>query len=71
MNRETVMTFASLLVAILATVALVYASFSLGYLVDLLTGRGVPPLRFVGAILVTGACAWAVVVALRYRHAFD
>lgn len=46
------MTFASLLVALAVAVALFYGNFALAYLVDLVTGRGVPVGRFLGTSVV-------------------
>lgn len=70
MASETVMTFASLLVALLAAVALLYGSFVFAYLIDLLGGNGVPPMRFLGSVIVTGASVGALAALARVRNAF-
>lgn len=70
MTRETVMTLASLGIALAVAVGLIHASFLVGYLVDLLTGHGVPPLRFLRTLLVTCACIVSVGYAMRFRNAF-
>ena len=69
MNSETLMTFASLAVALLAAIALFYGNFLLAYVVDLLTGRGVPPGRFLGTLLITAGSAAATVWLVRLRRA--
>ena len=63
------MTLASLGVAVLVAVGLFHASFLAAYLVDVLTGHGVPPLRFLRTMVVTAACAGATGYALRLRRA--
>jgi hypothetical protein len=69
MTSETVMTFASLALAVVVALGLFHASFLVAYLVDLLTGHGVPPLRFLRTLLVTAACAGAAGYAMRLRRA--
>ena len=69
MNSETLMTFASLVAALLAGIALFYGNFLLAYAVDLVTGQGVPPGRFLRTLLVTAGSAAATAWLVRLRRA--
>lgn len=69
MTSETLMTLASLGIAVAVALGLVHATFSIAYLIDLLTGHGVPPLRFFGTLLVTCVSTGALTVLARYRNA--
>lgn len=69
MTNETVMTFVSLLVAVLVTVALFAGNFAFAYLVDLVTGRGVPLGSLAIAVATLGGTSTALVGLYRWRAA--
>lgn len=66
MQNETVMTIVSVLVALLATVTLFYGNFLLAWLVDLISGRGIPVGRFLGTAAVAGVSAAGLYATIRF-----
>lgn len=59
------MSFASLALAILIATGLFFGTFLLAYLVDLFTGRGIPPVAFLGTFVVTATSFAGVTLIVR------